>query len=247
MTDDTLPTQSRRVASRKRKRRKSALLFLRDVVIIFVVAVLVSFLIKTFLIRSFYIPSGSMETTLMINDRIIVNELEPALMPIHHGDVVVFTDPGGWLPPAPPVKQNPISATVDNILGFVGLSAPDSDDHLVKRVIGLPGDHVSCCNALGQLSINGTPLREPYITLPPGQINASHPFNVVVPKGELWVLGDNRWDSKDSSMNQNLPGHGFVPIKDVVGRAILISWPISRWTWLSNYPQVFAGVEDGRP
>jgi signal peptidase I len=222
-------------------------LFIRDILIIFVVAVLVSFLIKTFLVRSFYIPSGSMENTLLINDRIIVNELEPNLMPIHHGDVVVFTDPGGWLPPAVPTKQNPIAAGIDWALSIVGLSAPDSDDHLIKRVIGLPGDHVTCCNALGQLSVNGTPLKEPYIKLPPQQVNAaSVSFDVVVPKGDLWLMGDNRWDSQDSSRNQNLPGKGFVPEKAVVGRAVLISWPISRWTYLDNYPDVFRGVEDDK-
>jgi signal peptidase I len=93
--------------------------------------------------------------------------------------------------------------------------------------------------------VNGVPLKEPYITVPPGQVNAATvSFDVTVPKGDLWVMGDNRYNSQDSSLNQNLPGHGFVPIKDVVGRALVISWPINRWTWLSNYPEVFAGVED---
>jgi signal peptidase I len=243
MTDETVPTRSDRVASDKRRRQRSVKLFIRDILIIFVVAVLVSFLIKTFLVRSFYIPSGSMENTLLINDRIIVNELEPNLMPISHGDVVVFTDPGGWLPPTTPKKQNPVAAGIDWALSVVGLSAPDSDDHLIKRVIGLPGDHVTCCNALGQISVNGVPLKEPYIKLPSGQSNASHPFDVTVPKGDMWVLGDNRWDSQDSSLNQGLPGKGFVPEKNVVGRAVLISWPFSRWGYLDNYPQVFRGVE----
>jgi signal peptidase I len=247
MTDDTLPTRSNRVASDKRRRQRSVKLFVRDILIIFVVAVLVSFLIKTFLVRSFYIPSSSMESTLQINDRIIVNELEPNLMPISHGDVLVFTDPGGWLQPSAPSKQNPIAAGIDWALSIVGLSAPDSDDHLIKRVIGLPGDHVTCCNALGQLSVNGVPLREPYINLPAGQVNAaSVSFDVTVPKGDLWMMGDNRWDSQDSSRNQNLPGRGFVPVSDVVGRAVLISWPVNRWTYLDNYADVFRGVEAGK-
>jgi signal peptidase I len=247
MTDDTLPTRSNRVASDKRRRQRSVKLFVRDILIIFVVAVLVSFLIKTFLVRSFYIPSSSMESTLQINDRIIVNELEPNLMPISHGDVLVFTDPGGWLQPSALSKQNPIAAGIDWALSIVGLSAPDSDDHLIKRVIGLPGDHVTCCNALGQLSVNGVPLREPYINLPAGQVNAaSVSFDVTVPKGDLWMMGDNRWDSQDSSRNQNLPGRGFVPVSDVVGRAVLISWPVNRWTYLDNYADVFRGVEAGK-
>ncbi|KQV07710.1 signal peptidase I [Leifsonia sp. Root112D2] len=242
MTDDTTATRAEGVNRDRRKRQRSLKLFLRDILIIFVVAVLVSFLIKTFLIRSFYIPSGSMENTLQINDRIVVNELEPNLVPISHGDVVVFRDPGGWLPPKVTTPQNPLAAAVDWALSVVGLSASDSDDHLIKRVIGLPGDHVTCCNTLGQLSVNGVPIKEPYILLPAGETNASHPFDVVVPKGDLWVLGDNRWRSQDSSLNQGLPGKGFVPITDVVGRAVLISWPVSRWSVLDDYPGVFAGV-----
>jgi len=243
MTEEPLSRRSRHLHPEKTKSR-SGLLFLRDLLIIFVVAVLVSFLIKTFVVRSFYIPSGSMENTLQVNDLIIVNELEPNLMPIQRGDVVVFTDPGGWLPPSTaPATTNPVVWA----LSLIGLAAPDSDDHLVKRVIGLPGDHVSCCNALGQLSVNGSPLNEPYIKLPAGEEEAaSLHFSVTVPKGRLWVMGDNRWDSQDSSRNQNLPGKGFVPEKDVVGRAIVISWPISHWTWLSNYPDVFRGAEDDK-
>jgi signal peptidase I len=247
MTDDTLPTRTNRVESDKRRRQRSVKLFIRDIVIIFVVAVLASFLIKTFLIRSFYIPSASMENTLQINDRIIVNELVPNLTPIQHGDVVVFRDPGGWLPPTLPVTENPVAGAIDWALSIVGLSAPDSNNHLIKRVIGLPGDHVSCCNTLGQLEVNGVPLKEPYIVIPPGQSEAATlSFNVTVPKGDLWVMGDNRYDSQDSSRNQALPGKGFVPISDVVGRAILISWPIGRWSWLGNYPNTFNGVDAGK-
>ena len=240
MTEEPLSRRSRHLHPEKTKSR-SGLLFLRDLLIIFVVAVLVSFLIKTFVVRSFYIPSGSMENTLQVNDLIIVNELEPNLMPIQRGDVVVFTDPGGWLPPSTaPATTNPVVWA----LSLIGLAAPDSDDHLVKRVIGLPGDHVSCCNALGQLSVNGSPLNEPYTRLDGEDEAASVHFDVTVPEGKLWVMGDHRWGSKDSSRNQNLPGKGFVPGKDVVGRAIVISWPIGHWTWLSDYPDVFRSVED---
>ncbi|WP_240978360.1 signal peptidase I [Planctomonas sp. JC2975] len=216
------------------------MLFLRDLAIIVVVALLASFLIKTFLVRSFYIPSGSMENTLQINDLILVNELEPGLVPIHRGDVVVFTDPGGWLPAS---QEKPNTNPIEWALSLIGLAAPDSDDHLVKRVIGLPGDRVTCCNALGQLTVNGSPLVEPYAVIPAGDTDAGavH-FDVTVPKGELWVMGDNRYDSQDSSLNQNLPGHGFVPESDVVGRAIIVSWPVSHWSWLSDYPNTFRAV-----
>ncbi|QAY74977.1 signal peptidase I [Agromyces protaetiae] len=234
-------------AAAKPTRGRSALLFLRDLLVIFVVAVLVSFLIKTFLIRSFFIPSQSMEQTLEIDDRIIVNQLVPDLAPLEHGDVVVFKDPGGWLTPRPEPEQPPLVAAVDWFLAFVGLSAPDSNDHLVKRVIGLPGDHVVCCNALGQMSVNGIPLDEPYVTLPPGESRVSRDdFDQVVPEGMLWVMGDNRWDSKDSRYNADTPLKGFVPIDNVVGKAFVVSWPVEHWTWLGNYPEVFAGVDEAK-
>ena len=248
MTENTLPTRSDRLATETRRRKRSVGLFLRDLVIIFVVALLISFLIKTFLIRSFYIPSGSMEQTLLENDRIIVNQLQPGMFPVERGDVVVFRDPGGWLPPQGPVEQNAIVAGIDWILSVVGLSAPDSNDHLIKRVIGLPGDHVVCCNALGQMSVNDVPLsEEPYVFLPSGETKVSKDdFDVVVPEDALWVMGDNRYNSKDSRYNGTTPGKGFVPMDNVVGRAVVISWPLNRWGWLDDYPDVFRGVEQAR-
>ncbi|TFD74377.1 signal peptidase I [Cryobacterium fucosi] len=245
MTDNSLPTRSDRLESETKRTKRGVAIFLRDLLVIFVVALLISFLIKTFLIRSFYIPSGSMETTLLVNDRIIVNQLEPGLIPITRGDVVVFRDPGGWLLPQAPVQQNPIVAGVDWVLSVVGLSAPDSNDHLIKRVIGLPGDHIVCCNALGQMSVNDIPLSEPYVQLPAGETKVSKDaFDVVVPAKSLWVMGDNRYNSKDSRYNGDAPGKGFVPIDNVVGRALVISWPLARWTWLDDYPEVFRGVAE---
>ncbi len=217
---------------------RSVLLFLRDVVVIVAAALVISFLIKTFLIRSFYIPSESMESTLLVNDRIIVNQLVPEVAPLERGDIVVFRDPGGWLPAMPETPQAPLEAAADWVLSLVGLSASDSDEHLVKRIIGLPGDRITCCNDLGQLSINGVPLDEPYVLLPPDTIDVSgQDFQEDVPEGTLWVMGDNRYDSSDSRFN------GVVPIADVVGRAVVVSWPIDRWQWLDNYPLVFDGVE----
>ncbi|QNE37850.1 signal peptidase I [Leifsonia shinshuensis] len=229
---------------RRATRKSGWKVLLRDVVVIFVIAVLVSFLIKTFVARSFYIPSGSMENTLQINDRIIVNELQPSVFPLSRGDVVVFKDPGGWLPAAAPQTGNPIQQGVGAVLDFVGLGASDSDQHLVKRLIGLPGDHITCCNALGQMSVNGVPLKEPYVLLPAGQQAVSaKPFDVTVPAGKIWVMGDNRYNSADSRYHMDDPTKGFVPMNDVVGRAFVVSWPVSHWTWLSNYPATFAGTE----
>ncbi|HEU0207299.1 MAG TPA: signal peptidase I [Pseudolysinimonas sp.] len=229
-------------------RGRSAWRFIRDILLILLAAIVISFLIKTFLIRSFYIPSESMQDTLLVNDRIIVNELEPKLVPIQHGDIVVFKDPGGWLPPGTSTAEpNAVAAFFDWALSIVGLTAPDSNDHLIKRVIGLPGDVVACCNAYGQMTVNGVPLDESkYLKLPPGVTKVSKDdFSVTVPPNSLWVMGDNRYNSADSRYNRDKPGNGFVPYDDVVGRAVLISWPIDRWTLLDNYPVVFSGVESG--
>jgi signal peptidase I len=240
--DDGARQQAR--GSERRRKSRGVGIFLRDILIIFLAALLISFLIKTFFIRSFYIPSGSMMDTLHVDDRIIVNLLEPDLVPIEHGDVVVFTDPARWLEPQAPTNQTPIAAGIDAFLGFVGLSAPDSDDHLIKRVIGLPGDEVQCCNDLGQMLVNGVPLEEPYTQLGTNTKATQHDFLVTVPADSLWVMGDNRYNSADSSFHYAQdPETAFVPIDNVVGRAVLVTWPLDRWTWLDNYPIVFRGVD----
>jgi signal peptidase I len=246
MTEIDPAASEKSAADKRRRKSRGVRLFIRDIVLIFLAAIIISIGIKAFLIRSFYIPSGSMENTLQINDRIIVNELVPKLVPVQHGDVVVFKDPGGWLVDEPAVAQpGGVVGAIDWLFSIVGLSAPDSNDHLVKRVIGLPGDKVSCCNVFGQMSVNGVPLKEPYLDLPAGVTKASGiDFSVTVPKNDLWVMGDNRYDSRDSRYNTNGPTKGFVPMDDVVGRAFVISWPASHWSWLSDYPDVFAGVDD---
>lgn len=228
-----------------RRPERGAAGFLRDLVVIVVVAILASFLIKTFLIRSFFIPSESMQDTLQVGDRILVNELVPAVIPLQRGDVVVFTDPGGWLRGDQSVAapSNPVAAAGDWVLSLVGLSSQDANNHLVKRVIGLPGDHVVCCNAIGQMTVNGTPLVEPYAVLQPGSSAVSGvSFDTVVPAGTLWVMGDNRYNSDDSRFQTATASKGYVPISDVVGRAFVISWPVSHWSWLSDYPSTFGGV-----
>jgi signal peptidase I len=248
MTDIDPATSTEDVAETRRRKSRGVKLFLRDIVLIVVAAIVISVGIKAFLIRSFYIPSGSMENTLQVDDRIIVNELVPRMVPIEHGDVVVFKDPGGWLPAQTVVQQNGFVAGVDWVLSVVGLSAPDSNDHLVKRVIGLPGDTVACCNAFGQMTVNGIPLVETYLKLPAAVTKvAANDFSVTVPKNSLWVMGDNRYNSEDSRAHVTTPSKGFVPIEDVVGRAFLISWPSSHWTWLDDYPTVFGGVSAANP
>ncbi len=245
MTENPAAAEARARPSK----RRGALTFLRDVVVIIIIALLVSFLVKTFLVRSFYIPSGSMENTLQINDRILVDEITPRVTGYHRGDVVVFRDPGGWLAPeGAQVPQPWIVGAVDWVLSLVGLSAPDSDDHLIKRVIGLPGDHVACCNAIGQITVNGQPLDETsYIKLAPGETEPEVvPFDVTVPANSLWVLGDNRDRSRDSRYNQDQPGKGFVPIANVVGRAFVVTWPFSRFGIIDTHHSVFADVPSSK-
>ncbi|MFT4230860.1 MAG: signal peptidase I [Microbacterium sp.] len=249
-TDDTAtadPAASEGpTASPRGRRGRRGWGFLRDIVVIVVIALVVSFLIKTFVVRSFYIPSGSMEHTLEIQDRILVDEITPRFTGYARGEVVVFRDPGGWLPASADTPRSPLVEGVDWVLSLVGLSAPDSDDHLVKRVIGVPGDHVVCCNALGQITVNGTPIDETaYVNFPSGETAASEDaFDVTVPEGSLWVLGDNRYSSMDSRFHQDEPGKGFVPIENVVGRAFLITWPFSRFGVIDAHGDVFAAIPD---
>ncbi|MCR2763680.1 signal peptidase I [Microbacterium sp. zg.B48] len=241
------PTPTSRAAQpQPRDRRRGWLSFLRDVLIIVLVAVLVSFLVKTFLVRSFYIPSGSMESTLMVNDRILVDEITPRFGGYGRGDIVVFRDPGGWLPPRAETERSFLLEGVDWTLSLVGLAAPDSDDHLVKRIIGMPGDHVVCCNAIGQVTVNGVPIDETdYVQRPtPDSPASGEPFDVTVPENRLWVLGDNRYSSKDSRYNQDQPGEGFVPVENVVGRAFLTTWPFDRFGMLDFHRDVFGGVPE---
>lgn len=240
------PGDSRPSRSRRRSRGRGTWTFLRDVVVIILIALVASFLIKTFLVRSFYIPSESMRDTLMVNDRILVDEITPRFGGYDRGDVVVFRDPGGWLPATTQPDRPAIVEGVDWVLSLVGLSAPDSDDHLVKRIIGLPGDHVVCCNALGQITVNGVPIDESsYIRLADGGTAASDvEFDVVVPENSLWVLGDNRDRSRDSRFHQDQPGGGFVPMDNLVGRAFLITWPFDRFGLIDEHHAVFAGIPE---
>ncbi|WP_091232923.1 signal peptidase I [Microbacterium sp. 3J1] len=242
MTTDSAPA-----STPTSRRRRGLLIFLRDVLIIIVIAALVSFVVKTFIVRSFYIPSASMERTLMVNDRILVDELTPRWTSYERGDVVVFKDPGGWLEGQPQTPaQPPLVEAVDWVLNLVGISASDSQDHLVKRVIGLPGDHVVCCNALGQITINGAPIDElDYLDLPDGDTAASNePFDVVVPEGSLWLLGDNRDRSRDSRAHQDLPTGGFVPLDNVVGKAFFTTWPFDRMGTIDGHHDSFNGVPE---
>ena len=225
----------------RRSQKNFFVAFLIDIISVVGAALILSLLIKTFLLRSFFIPSGSMLETLQVNDRIFVNELVPNLIAPERGDVVVFKDPGGWLNSATVETSKPVfEQGVDFFLSAFGLIAPDSSQHLVKRVIGKPGDHVVCCSPSGNLTINGVEIKEPYIS--PGSHPSDKTFDVTVPKDSYWVMGDNRGNSEDSRFHTDLPGKGFVKKNFIVGRAFVVSWPQSHWKWLDNYPDVFKAV-----
>lgn len=221
-------------------RRRSGLLGLvKETVLVVVTALVLSFLIKTFLAQAFYIPSESMENTLVVNDRVMVSLLTPGPFDLKRGDVVVFRDPGGWLDPA--LSEQDRNSPARQVLTFIGVLPQDSGEHLIKRVIGLPGDHVVCCDAEDRLLINGTAIHEEDY-LPPGTLPSTVPFDITVPEGRVWVMGDNRGFSQDSRYHQDLPGHGTVSEDDIVGRAVFLFWPLNRMTTLSDYPDVYQDV-----
>ncbi len=216
----------------------------REVVVVVVMALVLSFVVKTWLLQAFFIPSGSMEDTLLVGDRVIVSKLTPGPVDLKHGDVVVFQDPGGWLELAPPVERSGVSGAIHDGLVFVGLLPAESEDHLIKRVIGLPGDHVVCCTANRKLTVNGVELTEPY--LKPGDQPSSINFDITVPAGHAWVMGDHRSDSEDSRFHDpsGTGKDGSVPIDDITGRAVAIVWPLNRAGWLSDHEDTFAAVPE---
>lgn len=223
-----------------RRQRSSTMSFVRETVIVVGTALVLSLLIKTFLVQAFYIPSPSMEQTLVKGDRVLVSQLTPGPFELSRGDIVVFKDPGGWLSPSPEAERGPVTTAVAEALTFVGVLPQDSGEHLIKRVIGLGGDVVACCDSDGRVTVNGEPIEEPYVY--PGDVPSDLTFEITVPEGRMWVMGDHRSASLDSRWHQDLAGQGTVSADLVVGRAFSTIWPVPRWTWLSDYPEVFAGV-----
>lgn len=237
-SDSTGPTQD--APAGRRSLGGHLMAALKEIVIVVTMALALSFIVKTFLVQAFYIPSGSMETTLIRDDRVIVNKLVPRLIDLKRGDVVVFQDPDQWLGELPTVDRGPVRGAIHQALTFVGLLPSDSD-HLIKRVIGLPGDRVTCCVS-GKLTVNGVPVTEPYVKA--GDAPSSLSFDVTVPAEHIWVMGDHRSNSEDSRFHDpsGTGADGSVPIAKVTGRAISVVWPIDRWAWLSDFAETFSGV-----
>jgi signal peptidase I len=223
---------------RERKPRRGGLLsWIREIALILVISIVLSFVIKTFFFKAFYIPSESMVPTLEENDRIFVNLMVPRNFGLQRGDVIVFKDTKGWLPPSTDGVQNWFQKSLE----FIGLLPDTSQQYLIKRLIGLPGDHVVCCDAQQRITVNGVALVEPYVN--PAEVPRPVPFDVVVPAGDVWVMGDNRNHSSDSRFhNAAQPGNGFIDEKDIEGQAVVIAWPLNRLGTLSNYPSTFSSI-----
>ncbi|MCB5169872.1 signal peptidase I, partial [Streptomyces bambusae] len=228
----------RRVRRRRRTRRVG------EIPLLVAVALLIALVLKTFLVQAFVIPSGSMEQTIRIGDRVLVDKLTPwfGARP-ERGDVVVFKDPGGWLQAENHhVTSDPVGVKqVKQVLTFIGLLPSADEQDLIKRVVAIGGDTVACCDAKGRVTVNGTPLDEPYVH--PGNTPSDIRFTVRVPEGRLFVMGDHRANSADSRFHLDEKFHGTISEEGVLGRAVVIAWPFSHWSRLEE-PAAFRSVAE---
>lgn len=204
--------------------------FWKELPILILVALVLALIIKTFLVQAFSIPSNSMQNTLQVGDRVLVDKLTPWFgAEPERGEVVVFHDPGGWLNEAPPSDSGPVLEGIQKGLSFIGLMPSAEEQDLIKRVIAVGGDTVEC-KGVGPVKVNGKALDETSYIFPGDTPCEDNDFGPVkVPQGKLWVMGDHRQDSLDSRYHEKSPDKGFVDEDLVVGRAIARAWPIDRW------------------
>lgn len=186
-------------------------------------ALCLTFVVRLLVAQAFYIPSASMDPTLRVGDRVLVNKLAFRLGDVQRGDIVVFDGRGSFAPQSPARHDGLLARAGAAASGFLGV-APSERDY-VKRVIGLPGDRVVCCDD-DRLAVNGAVVDEPYVMT--GDVASDQPFDVVVPAGRLWVMGDHRSDSADSRAHLGDPGGGTVPLDHVIGEVALRFWPVPR-------------------
>nr|WP_154543323.1 signal peptidase I [Mobiluncus porci] len=223
--------------SRKSAKEKNQSPWWKDVIIGVLITIVLTTFVKAFMFQQFKIPSESMENTLQRGDQIVVSEMKN-FQPVRRGDIVVFEDRYDWLP-VEYKDDNPtgfdataVGQAVDKGLRFLRIRPEYAGGYLVKRVIGVGGDEVSCCNEKNQVVVNGVALNEPY--LKDGLDSMPFPFDVTVPQGKYWVMGDNRDNSGDSRYHQDDLNQGFVDENQVVGRALLRYFPLARWQTFHN-------------
>ncbi|WSA40926.1 signal peptidase I [Streptomyces sp. NBC_01808] len=216
-----------RAAAAGGKKQRS---FWKELPILILVALVLALIIKTFLVQAFSIPSNSMQNTLQVGDRVLVDKLTPWFgAEPERGEVVVFHDPGGWLNEAPSSDSGPVLEGIQKGLSFIGLMPSAEEQDLIKRVIAVGGDTVEC-KGVGPVKVNGKALDETSYIFPGDTPCEDNDFGPVkVPEGKLWVMGDHRQDSLDSRYHEKSPDKGFVDEDLVVGRAIARAWPIDRW------------------
>ena len=200
----------------------------RELLTVVGTALVLSILVRTFLIQAFYVPSASMEDTLQENDRIIVSKISTRFTGIDRSNVIVFHDPGGWLGEGFP---NPYDTPVGRVLQAVGIVPSNSGNDLVKRVIGVANDQVECCDASGRVTVNGVAIADSYMK--EGITSDQVTFSVLVPEGNVFVMGDNRGNSEDSRFHLD-KNNGMVPVEEVIGRVAMRIWPISRIGGIEN-------------
>lgn len=206
-------------------RRRSVPLW-AETILLLVLALIVAALVKTFFVQMFFVPSASMRPLFVHDDRILVEKISYwGANEVERGDVVVFADPGLWLG----FVEEPTG--VRKLLATIGLYP--TGGHLVKRVIGVEGDRVECCDKRGRVMVNGVPLNERSYALQQSPGN-NREFSVTVPQDRLWVMGDNRANSEDSRYHQDLPGNGTVPESAVVGKVWAVVWPFDRFNVLEK-------------
>ena len=205
---------------------------LREIPVIAVSAIVVSLIVKTFFIHFFFIPSGSMENTLQVGDRIAVNKFANYFSDIKRGEVVVFRDPAQWLGVAPTETGSRAVVFAKEALVAVGILPDPAKQYLIKRVVGVGGDHIICCDTKGHLIVDGKSVNEPYIFA--GNAPSDSKFDITVPKGYIWVMGDHRGASADSRFHTDDIHKGMVPLSYVTGRAVAVVWPLNHIKFLSS-------------